>query len=193
MEQFVQLEKFFHFSLDETSHWNPGPTTDDGGDIFFVHLFLQQTGFVLLFAKRLLLEFKFPLQPGQFAVPQFRHFVQIVGAFGAFDVLFHLFYLLANLPQLAHRIFFGFPSSLKGLQVAILFVQFFFNRLETRLAACIGFFFEGFPLDLQLQDFPGDFIKFRGQTVDFCTEPRGGFVDEIDRLVRQKPIADVPV
>ena len=58
--------------------------------------------------------------------------------------------IFADFPQLAHRIFFRFPSSLQGLQIAILLVQLLFNRLETRLASRIGFFFEGFPLDLQL-------------------------------------------
>ena len=61
------------------------------------------------------------------------------------------------------------------------------------MTGLILFLLQGFPLDLQLQHLPGDFVEFSRQTVDFRPQPRGSFVDEIDRFVGKKPVGDIAV
>ena len=48
-------------------------------------------------------------------------------------------------------------------------------------------------LNFQLHDAPLDFIDFHGQGINLHAQAGGGFVDEIDGLVRQEPIRDVAV
>ena len=48
-------------------------------------------------------------------------------------------------------------------------------------------------LDLELHDPPLGFIEFCRHRVDFGPQPGGGLVDQVDRLVREKSIGDVPM
>jgi len=47
------------------------------------------------------------------------------------------------------------------------------------------------PLDLELDDPALKFVDLRRNRIDFNPESRGGFIDEIDGLVRKESIGDV--
>ena len=55
----------------------------------------------------------------------------------------------------------------------------------------VGLGLQGFPFDLELLDAPFDFVDLGRHRVDLDLQPRGGLVDQVDRLVRQEAVGDV--
>jgi len=72
-------------------------------------------------------------------------------------------------------------------------VQLDFQRRETLFARSVGLLGERDLFDLQLHDAPLDHVDLRRHRVDFDAQLARGFVDEVDRLVGQEPIGEVPV
>ena len=67
-------------------------------------------------------------------------------------------------------------------------------KVGQTLGRCfVGLFLKRLALDLELDDAPLEPVHRLGLRVDFDTDTRRGLVDEIDRLVRQLPVADVAV
>ncbi|MFO0730095.1 MAG: hypothetical protein U0361_03695 [Nitrospiraceae bacterium] len=60
----VQLQQLFKLAFHQARDGDAGPPTDDLGDVFFVHFFLQETALTLFLPEVLLFEFQFALQPG---------------------------------------------------------------------------------------------------------------------------------
>ena len=52
---------------------------------------------------------------------------------------------------------------------------------------------QGLLLDLQLHDLPADLVQLGGEAVDLHTDLAGGLVHQVDSLVRQEPVGDIPV
>ena len=69
--------------------------------------------------------------------------------------------------------------------------EFAFQLREAFLARGVLLFFQRLPLHLDLHDLALDHVDFRGHRIELDLQPRGRLVDEIDRLVRQKAVADV--
>ena len=59
-----------------------------------------------------------------------------------------------------------------------------------QLVALLG---QGRFLDLQLHDMPGNVIQLRGHGIHFRADQGAGLVHQVDGLIRQEPVADVPV
>jgi hypothetical protein len=57
----------------------------------------------------------------------------------------------------------------------------------------VALLLEGLPLDLELHDAAGDLVELSGHRVDLRPEPRRRLVHEVDGLVGQEPVGDVPV
>ncbi len=67
----------------------------------------------------------------------------------------------------------------------------FGNLLQTVFGEGVRLFHQRELLDLQLPEAAQDFIQLRGHGVYLQAQAGTGFVDEIDSLVRQKPIGDI--
>ena len=105
---------------------------------------------------------------------------------GALDFLF-------NMCRSLHRGFFGRPDL---LEISVFLLEPVELLLEVRkaLQRCIvRLFLERFAFDLELDDAAVEPIHGLGLRIDFDANARGGLVDEVDRLVRQLAVADVPV
>ena len=67
-------------------------------------------------------------------------------------------------------------------------------QLLLALQRClVAFFLERLYFDLHLHDAPVHLVYLRGHAVNLHLETRCCLVNKIDRLVRQKPIRDIPV
>ena len=69
--------------------------------------------------------------------------------------------------------------------------QFLLQLLQPLLARRILLFLQRLPLHLVLHDLALDHVDFRRHGIELDLQTRRRFVDQIDRLVRQKSIADV--
>ena len=59
--------------------------------------------------------------------------------------------------------------------------------------AVIRLLLQRLALDLQLHDAAIEFVQLLGLGIDLHAQPRGGLVDQVDRLVRQEAVGDVAV
>ena len=97
---------------------------------------------------------------------------------------------LADVPQ---RVLLELPL---GLHAAGLLAQLrkllldHVTTLDRRLVLLLG---ERLPLDLELHDATLDLVDLLRQRIDLDTQPRRGLVHEVDRLVWEEPVADVPI
>ena len=71
--------------------------------------------------------------------------------------------------------------------------QLDFELLQPLLRVRVGFVQQRLALDFQMQNAPLDFVDFDGQRIELHAQAGGGFVDQVDGLVRKKPVGDVAV
>ena len=81
----------------------------------------------------------------------------------------------------------------RALESSLSVAQLFFDLCPAFLRMRVGLFQQRLPLDFQLHDAPLDLVDFHGQRIDLHAQACGGFVDQVDRLVRQKAVGDVAV
>ena len=112
---------------------------------------------------------------------------------GLLDGHLYFFDLLFDAAQFGDGLLFCFPTGAELLllrfQVGELFLQFGQPVARRRVV----FFAQRLPLDLQLHDPARDFVELRRHGLDLGAELGRRFVDQIDRLVRQKPVGDIAV
>ena len=73
------------------------------------------------------------------------------------------------------------------------FGQFLFDLLTPLHGGSVRFVLQRLPFDLELDDTAIKGIDLRGHAVQLDPQAGGGLIDEIDRLVREEPVADVTV
>ena len=121
-------------------------------------------------------------RPGQIAAPLGVLFLDLEGLDPAFDRL-----------DLFDRLFFVCPVDLHLVHRRAQFGEFLFDLLAPLHGGLVRFLLQRLQFDLELDDAAIEGIDLCGHAVQFDPEPGGRLVDEIDGLVRQKPVADVAV
>ena len=193
VEQIAELEQLFAFPLQQLGDRNPGPARDDRGDVVLVHLFLEQTPSPRPLGQRGLLRGQIPFELGQRPVFEFGYPVEVIGAFGFFDVAPGRFDGFLEATQFPDAALFGFPARAERVGVGLDVGQFLFEFLQAELRAAVGLLAQGFALDFELHDPPRRLVQFRGHGVDLGAQPGRGFVHEVDGLVGQETVGDVAV
>ena len=64
---------------------------------------------------------------------------------------------------------------------------------ESLLRGVIGLDLQRFAFDLELHDAASQFVDLHRHRIVLDAESRGGLIEQVDRLVRKKPIRDVPM
>ena len=193
VEHIAELEQLFAFPLQQLGDRNPGPARDDRGDVVLVHLFLEQTPGPRPIRQRGLLRGQIPFELGQRPVFEFGYPVEVVGAFGFFDVAPGRFDGFLEAAQFPDAALFGFPAHTERVGAGLDVGQFLFEFLQAELRAAVGLLAQGFALDFELHDPPRRLVQFRGHGVDLGAQPGRGFVHEVDGLVGQETVGDVAV
>ncbi len=193
VQQLFKAKELVHLAFHQAGHRNSRPAADHQRDVLFVDLFLEQSALPLFLGEVRFLGGELPFQPGQFAVAQLGDAVEIVRPLRLLDLLLGLFDLLPDLAEAADGVFLGLPLGLERVELSSLLGQLLLQRLQPSPAALVGLLAEGLALDLQLHHFARHFVQFSGQAVDLGPKTSRRLIHQIDRLVGQKPVADVPV
>ncbi len=156
------------------------------------HLILEHLG-PLQVSQLPLFLLKLLLQVRNRLVLQTGGLLQIAASLGLFELPLGLFHLLLEGLDVVDPAFFRLP--LGGQRAVSLFEvrHLLFDVLEPLFAGRIGLFFEGLPLDLELHDPAADAVQLGGQRVILEPQLGGGLINQVDRLIRQPPIGDVPI
>ena len=87
----------------------------------------------------------------------------------------------------------GLPALLHAHRLLGEFGQFDVERAEAILAGSVSFFRERHFFNLQLHDAAFHHVNFGGHRIDFNPQLAGRFIHEVNCLVRQEPIGEIPV
>ena len=192
MQRFVEVQEFFPFAGHHLGDRDAGPAADDLGDIFFADFFFEELR-ILVFRQVGFLFFQLFLQFRQFAVLQFRSFGQIVVAFGLGHVALDGVDFFLQALRAQDGLFFFIPL---GFELAFFFFQFvlrFRDLSQPFFGSVVRFFVQGLFFNFQLHDLMAQFVNRRRHGFDFRTQFSGGFVDEVDGLIRQEAVGNVAV
>ena len=192
MQPLLHLQELADLALKELGDRDAGPLAHDVGDVLRGHLLgdhlvpLLQLGQLRLAGRDLFLELH------ERAVLELGGLGEVGGALGRLDLGAHRFEPRLLLTDLRERglllVPVGTHALARFLEVGELLLQFG----KTLLARGVGLFLERLALDLEPADGPLDLVQFHWHRVDLHAELRSGFVHEVDRLVRQEPVVDVP-
>ena len=155
-------------------------------DILLVHFFLEQRGIALR-------GFELFLERREAAVLELGGAVQVVGALGLLDVLFHLFDLGAQFALLPQGLLIGLPLRAERAGLGLQLGQLLFQLFQAVAGGLVGFLLQRLALDLELHLAAQNLVELRGHGIDLGPQLGGGFIHQIDRLVRQETIGDVAV
>ena len=187
-----QIQELLPLPLYQAADGNAGPALHDFGDFFVGDLVAQQgSGAVLLNPALLLLQLLLSL--GKLAVFQFGGFLQIIALLGGFYLPVQILDVFPKLLNLADGSLFVVPLGLLCLEAFPLLCQLLLNLGKTALGAFVFFLLQGGLLNFQLDDLPVDLVQLRGHGVHFRSDLGAGFIDQVNGLVRQEPVGDIPV
>jgi hypothetical protein len=171
----------------------PGPVRHHLRDVVGVDLLLQVLEVLLQLVEASLRRLEPLLQLRDLAVLQLRGAVQVAGPRGALGLHAQPVQLLLHLAELPDRCLLALPLRLHPAGPLALVRDLLVHALQPLLALRVRLLGQRLPLDLQLRDPALDLVDLLWQRVDLDAQPAGRLVDQVDRLVRQEPVADVAV
>ena len=95
---------------------------------------------------------KLSFQPGHRSIAKFRNAIEIIFAFGLFNLVPQVFNMLPDLLQSPDGRFFRFPLLFQFGAFSTLAFKLIFQRFQSRSTARILFLFEGLPFNFELEN-----------------------------------------
>ena len=186
------MHQLFLFAFEQPVNRDARPLGNNRGNIRLRHLLLQHLFVLLDFGQMLIFIGQLLFKLGDAAVADLRHLAQITLALGL--LLLHPGMVDARLDaaDFLDDLFLQGPMALHAFQLLIDVGQFCFKLLQPLPGSGILFLFQGHPLNLKLDAMPFHLINLGGHAVDFNAQPGGRLVNEVNGLVRQKPVGDIP-
>src|SRR6185312_8201684 len=193
-ESLFHLEEFFALGLEHAGDRHAGPAADDvrnlvGGD-FLLHQRLAVAG------QLVQLGIGFFELTGEIAQ------LAILNTGGDFPVplplrLLQLDFLLIDLllerADLPHRADFVFPAGGELRVLLLKLGQIALGPFHLRFGSGIFLAAERLDFDLKLHHPPADFVQLGGERIVLDPQPAGGLVNQVDRLVGEEAVGDVPI
>ena len=189
----LEMEELFALAFHKLGHGDTGPAADDPGDFLFGDLIPQEAVFAAAFLGNGFFLFQLLLQLRQLAVLQLGGAVQIVGALRLLDFGVDALDFLPEAGDLADGFLFGFPTGFHGVEGIPLLGQFLLDFIEMDLGEGVFFLLQGGLLDFQLHDVAADIVQLGGEGIDLRADEGAGFVHQVDGLVGQETVGDIPV
>src|SRR5205807_986683 len=129
----------------------------------------------------------------RFAVTELGGFGKIGGAFGAVRVRAHFLELSLEAADATDDLLLLLPARAQRRPLLGEIRELPLEGSEPLLGSLVGLLLQRLALDLELPDLTLDLVELSGHGVDLGAQSRRGLVDEVDRLVGQEAVADVPI
>ncbi len=193
VEPLLHLHELLELALHQLRDRDPGPGRDDLGDVVGRDLLAEERARALERGERRGLLLEPLLERGQRLVLELRRGLVVGLALGLLDPDLELLELGLRGADRRDRRLLRLPALLQRAGLLLEVGQLLLERGEARLRGVVGLLAERLALDLELDPAPLGLVELDRHRVDLHPEPRGGLVDEVDRLVRQEPVGDVAV
>ena len=189
VQLFLQVEQFFALALHHPCHGYARPPAHHFGYVVGRNLLAHHGSGTLRLAQLLLDVLDVVGERLQLAVPNLSHTLVVALTLGTLSLQLQVFYLLLVLLNLVDESLFALPFCaelfLAVTQFGYLLVELF-NLLGVVLAL------DGLALNFQLLQLTGGLVKLFGHRVALHAQLGGGLVHQVDGLVGQETVADVP-
>ena len=186
----LQMQQFVLFALQHLAYRYAGPAGYYVGDVFSVH-FLFNHGLVTLhFVQFLLRFFNLLVQRLQFAVTDFGHPAIVAFPFCFVGLELQVLYFHLILLDFVDKGLFTLPFRLVRVFLLFQLGKFFADLFQFGL---VVFALDGFTFNLQLLYLTRNLVQLFRYGIDLHTQLGGGFVHQVDSLVRQETVGDVTV
>ena len=192
VEDAFQVQQLLPLPLDQTADGNARPALHDLGDFLVGDLLVQQSTLAFGLVPALLF-LQLLLQLGQASVFQLCGLAQVVALLGRFDLAVQVLNVLTDLLDLFQGILFVFPLGLLGVEAFLLLGQLLAKLGQAALGQLVLFLLQGLLLNLQLDDVAVHAVQLRGHGVLLGPQLGTGLIDQVDGLVRQETVGDIPV
>ena len=191
MQDLVKFEQFLLFAFNQSGHRDTRPTRDNPGNFILGDLLAQQPRSIFRPGQLAFGLSQLAFELRQTPMFEFGGPVQIVFAFGNLNLLAHLFDFLAQNLDGLDLFLLRVPLGSEGFRSIAQIGEFLAQVFQTGLARLVLLLFQGGFLYFQLHDPTRHFVEFRRQRIDFRPDHGAGFVNQVNRLVRQEPIGNV--
>ena len=192
VEGLVQGQQLLPLSLHQPGNGNARPALHDLGDFLVGNSIPKDIAVfrglgTALFLFQLLLGFR------QTAVFQFRRLFQVIALLGGLDLTVQVLNLLPQLLHPANGVLLVLPLRLHGVEGIPFLRQLLLQLGKTRLGQPVLLLLQSGLLDLHLDDLPGHRVQLSRHRVHFRPDLGAGLIDQVDGLVWQEPVGDIPV
>ena len=192
MEDVLQVEQLLPLPFHQTGHRDAGPALDDPGDLLLGDLVPQQrAGLALVGDPLLRLQLLFQL--GDPAILELCGPVEVVLPLGLLQLGVGLLQVGAQLLHLPNGVLLILPLGLFGVELIPHLGQFLLDVRQMLLGQLIRLLLQGGLLDLMLNDPAADHIQLGGHGVDLRADHGAGLVHQVDGLIREEAVGDIPV
>ena len=123
------MHELLRFTLQQPTHWNPGPLAHEFGDVFFIHLFFEHGRIFLYRREALLCLFEFLFRRRNFSVADFRHLGQLARPLVLLLLSLELLDLLFQLTDARDGFLLRLPARLPGARFLAQLRQFCLDLL----------------------------------------------------------------
>ena len=185
----LHVEELFLLAFEHAVDRHAGPPRDDlrhvvGRDGLLYHRSLA-------FGRFDRLELLFDL--GDAPISKFARALVFAAALGVGEFVAQLLEFGLELLRIRELLLLGFPAACQIGRALLELLEFLLEVLQTLARTGIVLLLERFLFDLEPHHLAVDRVEFLGLGVNLHLEPRGGLVDEVDRLVGEKAVGDVAV
>ncbi len=185
------MEELVLLALEHLRHGDAGPLRDDFGDLLVGDLVAQQLVAAFVLGLERLLEPALELR--NLAVLELGHAAEIGRAPRLLELRFRALELLLDVRLALHGRLLRLPDLLEVRELALELLDLLLEVAAPALRRFVGLLLQCLALDLELDQPAVEAVHLLRLRVDLHPDPRRGLVDEVDRLVRQLPVADVAV
>ena len=193
MEHIFQMNQLLPLAREHLGHGDARPAAHHLGDIFLAHFFLQELLTLGTGGDSSFLLLQGLLQLGQLAVFQLRQAVQVIGPLSGLHLAVHLVDLLLDGPDPQDSLFLAFPLGLQFLLLLLELGLFLTDALQFFPGSLVSLLVQSLLLDFQLHDLAAQFIQRPGHRLDFRAHLGSSLIHQVDGLVRQEPVGNIPV
>src|SRR5438093_2704112 len=191
LQPLFHVQNLLQLPLDEPLYRDPAPPRDHLGDVLRVHLLLQDLEILLERGEVGAQLLELFLEAGDRSVADFRDAAQIPLALRPLFLNLQVFDPFLRLPDLSDQVALLLPMRAEPRQLPLGARDLLLDLAPPLLRDRVALTLESPALDFRLARPSLDDVDVGGHPVDLDPEPRGGLVDQVDRLVRELTVRHV--
>ena len=187
----IEMQRLVALGLRQLRHRNASPAGHDRRNLILRHFLVHQRGVLVL--RLGLLRFHLIFQLRQLAVLQLCRLVVIPLLLRELDLVLRIVNLLLQFADSVYVRLFVLPLRFLLGKLILQIGELLLQILQALLRQRVVLFLQRRHLDLHLHNLPVHLIEILRERIHLRLDHGAGFIHQVNRLVRQKPVRDITV